>query len=184
MSNTEPPEQVASFPAFHGTEPFLQCTYAQPACGCKIVGAGTLPHPLRIEWCALHKEAHGFEHLLDVLIDYLRQAAGVAERTATLSPAEILILMHELRASMHPEHAQLHAEATEETEGTLPGSCAYRVVRNAARVCVKGGLFFEEQGGLREEWGKNWKEIFAGSLEEAKKLGDLTLPPFEEQKAS
>lgn len=33
--------------------------YKQSRCGCKVVGTGTLPDPLRVEFCAGHqKDAH------------------------------------------------------------------------------------------------------------------------------
>lgn len=36
---------------------FLQATYKLPPCGCQIAGAGTGPQPLRIVFCAKHREA-------------------------------------------------------------------------------------------------------------------------------
>lgn len=37
-----------------GKEGFIQCTYRNPACGCRVIGAGTLQHPLTIEYCVGH----------------------------------------------------------------------------------------------------------------------------------
>ena len=38
-------------------EPGLQATFKVQPCGCKIVGNGTLPHPLDIEYCPKHAAA-------------------------------------------------------------------------------------------------------------------------------
>ena len=35
----------------------------------------------------------------------------------------------------------------------------------------KDGDFFEEQGGLVEDWGKDWKPLAASSLEDAREKG-------------
>lgn len=52
------------FPSFARKEmdeqgtPFLSnCSYKEKKCGCKIVGNGTLHHPLEIEFCSKHKSA-------------------------------------------------------------------------------------------------------------------------------
>lgn len=53
----------------------------------------------------------------------------------------------------------------------------YFVMRNAGRaVFVKHGPFFVSQGGLTEDWGKNWKRIRAGSLKHARQVGEELLP--------
>ena len=40
-----------------GTGHLLNCTFATQPCGCKIIGNGTIPHPLEIEWCPKHAAA-------------------------------------------------------------------------------------------------------------------------------
>ncbi|MFU5001894.1 dATP/dGTP pyrophosphohydrolase domain-containing protein [Pseudomonas paraeruginosa] len=53
----------------------------------------------------------------------------------------------------------------------------YFVMRNAGgAVFVKHGLFFVSQGGLTEDWGKNWTRIRAGSLKHARQIGEGLLP--------
>ncbi len=53
----------------------------------------------------------------------------------------------------------------------------YFVMRNAGgAVFVKHGPFFVSQGGLTEDWGKNWKRIRAGSLKHARQVGEELLP--------
>ncbi|HBO4117078.1 dATP/dGTP pyrophosphohydrolase domain-containing protein [Pseudomonas aeruginosa] len=53
----------------------------------------------------------------------------------------------------------------------------YFVMRNAGgAVFVKHGPFFVSQGGLTEDWGKNWKHIRAGSLMHARQVGEELLP--------
>lgn len=48
---------------------------------------------------------------------------------------------------------------------------AYYVHYNGTSVFVKDVEFFEEQGGLTEPWGKNWKILFAESIEDAREKG-------------
>lgn len=43
-------------------------------------------------------------------------------------------------------------------------------------VFVKHGPFFRDQGGLTEDWGKNWTRIRAGSLKHARQIGEGLLP--------
>ncbi|HCR1227040.1 TPA: DUF550 domain-containing protein [Pseudomonas aeruginosa] len=53
----------------------------------------------------------------------------------------------------------------------------YFVMRNAGgAVFVKHGPFFRDQGGLTEDWGKNWTRIRAGSLKHARQIGEGLLP--------
>ncbi|WP_337058178.1 dATP/dGTP pyrophosphohydrolase domain-containing protein [Pseudomonas sp. USHLN015] len=53
----------------------------------------------------------------------------------------------------------------------------YFAHRNAGnKVFVKGGQFFRDQGGLTQEWGKNWTRIKADSLEQARKIAEEVLP--------
>ncbi|MEQ0846885.1 hypothetical protein ABLS81_23070, partial [Pseudomonas aeruginosa] len=56
----------------------------------------------------------------------------------------------------------------------------YFVMRNAGgAVFVKHGPFFVSQGGLTEDWGKNWKRIRTGSLKHARQVvGEELLPRF------
>ncbi len=69
-------------------------------------------------------------------------------------------------------------------EGLVPGPDAaraderpYYVHRNSGgAVFVKEGEFFEQQGGLTEEWGKHWTVVQACSIEHARAIGELTLP--------
>ena len=39
-------------------------------------------------------------------------------------------------------------------------------------VYVKEGEFFKNQGGLVEDWGKNWTPVEAESIEHARKIGE------------
>lgn len=36
-------------------EQFIQCTYKDEPCGCKIIGGGTLQQPLAIKYCEKHE---------------------------------------------------------------------------------------------------------------------------------
>lgn len=48
----------------------------------------------------------------------------------------------------------------------------YYTVKNCGgAVFVKEGKFFEQQGGLKEEWGSTWKKVRATSIEHARELG-------------
>jgi hypothetical protein len=49
----------------------------------------------------------------------------------------------------------------------------YYVHFNGAAWFVKDGKFFESQGGLKEEWGKNWKPLYADSIEHARCKAEL-----------
>ena len=49
----------------------------------------------------------------------------------------------------------------------------YYILIKPHAVYVKEGEFFESQGGLEEEWGKNWKLIEATSIEHARSMGEL-----------
>jgi hypothetical protein len=40
-------------------------------------------------------------------------------------------------------------------------------------VYVKEGDFFESQGGLKEDWGKDWQCVYADGIEHARLLGEL-----------
>lgn len=51
------------------------------------------------------------------------------------------------------------------------GLKAYYVHYNGTSVFVKEADFFREQGGLTKRWGKNWKKIFAKSIEDARERG-------------
>lgn len=42
---------------------------------------------------------------------------------------------------------------------------------NGAAIFVKAGLFFQQQGGLTEEWGKAWRSVEANSIEDAREKG-------------
>lgn len=46
------------------------------------------------------------------------------------------------------------------------------IMVNEAGVYVKDGDFFVQQGGLKEPWGKNWKEIDADGLNHARMIGE------------
>lgn len=47
----------------------------------------------------------------------------------------------------------------------------YYVLITESNVGTKDGQFFEEQGGLREPWGKAWEPIEATSLYDARNQG-------------
>ena len=57
---------------YSGEEPFVQATYRDHGCGCRIVGNGTLPHPLAIKWCPEHAAA-------PELLESLRSTAGILQ---------------------------------------------------------------------------------------------------------
>lgn len=48
----------------------------------------------------------------------------------------------------------------------------YYVLIEPYAVYVKEGKFFKDQGGLKEEWGKNWKPIIAEGIEHARLIGE------------
>jgi len=54
---------------------------------------------------------------------------------------------------------------------SLPGPGLYYILETHAGVYVKEGKFFESQGGLTEDWGKNWRPVNADSIEHAKSMG-------------
>ena len=52
----------------------------------------------------------------------------------------------------------------------------YYVLKTWANaVFVKEAEFFKSQGGLKDEWGKNWKRIKATSIEDARRIAQETL---------
>lgn len=51
----------------------------------------------------------------------------------------------------------------------------YYVLWNGGAWVAKDGEFFESQGGLKEEWGKDWIPIYADSLEHARDAAKLRL---------
>lgn len=56
-------------------------------------------------------------------------------------------------------------------------SDVYYVHRNSGnKVFVKGGDFFEKQGGLTDPWGKSWRKVHASSIEDARAIGEEILP--------
>ncbi len=58
--------------------------------------------------------------------------------------------------------------------GHLP---TYYIHRNSAGVVfVKESAFFAKQGGLKQDWGRNWISITANSIEDARLRGDQILP--------
>lgn len=69
------------------------------------------------------------------------------------------------------EHEAFPGEAPPITERT------YFVLRNAGgAVFVKHGPYFAEQGGTYLRWGKNWKRVEADSIDQAREIGERTLP--------
>lgn len=44
----------------------------------------------------------------------------------------------------------------------------FYVNNNGHSWFVKEAQFFEDQGGLTEPWGQNWKPIWANSIEDAR----------------
>ncbi|HFQ9158683.1 TPA: hypothetical protein ACHTN5_001537 [Pseudomonas aeruginosa] len=67
------------------------------------------------------------------------------------------------------QHLHRQRRFSERTFG--PGSRAA-----GGAVFVKHGPFFRDQGGLTEDWGKNWTRIRAGSLKHARQVGEELLP--------
>lgn len=65
-------------------------------------------------------------------------------------------------------HDQIAKEDAQQTEHR-PGK--YRVLRQGNTVYVKDAEYFESQGGLKEKWGRNWIEIEADSIADARKKG-------------
>lgn len=61
----------------------------------------------------------------------------------------------------------------------------YMVHANSAgSVFVKSLLFFAQQGGFSQEWGRRWTPVVASDLEDARREGCRTLPlarPYERQ---
>jgi hypothetical protein len=48
----------------------------------------------------------------------------------------------------------------------------YYTMKNSGNaIFVKEGRFFEQQGGLVQEWGSRWKKVRALSIEHARKIG-------------
>lgn len=48
----------------------------------------------------------------------------------------------------------------------------FRILVEPWATYVKDADFFEAQGGLREPWGKNWREVEAEDIEAARAIGD------------
>lgn len=46
----------------------------------------------------------------------------------------------------------------------------YYVTYNGGAWFVKESAFFLTQGGLSQDWGRNWRPISAGSIEDARRL--------------
>lgn len=49
--------------------PVLSATYAKRACGCEVVGNGTLPHPLDVKFCKVHAVAPALLQAVTELLD-------------------------------------------------------------------------------------------------------------------
>lgn len=50
----------------------------------------------------------------------------------------------------------------------------YYTLKNAGgAIFVKEGRFFEQQGGLVQDWGSHWKKVRATSIEHARELGAI-----------
>jgi hypothetical protein len=49
----------------------------------------------------------------------------------------------------------------------------YYVLIQPWAIYVKEGKFFEEQQGLKEDWGKAWTPVDATSIEHARTIGEL-----------
>ena len=47
----------------------------------------------------------------------------------------------------------------------------YRILVKPWAVYVKEEPFFESQGGLTKEWGKDWESVEADSIEHARSIG-------------
>lgn len=76
-----------------------------------------------------------------------------------------------LHYNLQVKHEQIAKEDAEQTEHR-PG--LYRVIRQGKIVYVKSSSYFEFQGGLTEPWGKNWVEITADSINDAREKGMST----------
>lgn len=50
------------------------------------------------------------------------------------------------------------------------------ILSNGAAIFVKTAEFFAAQGGLTEDWGRAWRPVVAGNIEDARALGDLMFP--------
>ena len=57
----------------------------------------------------------------------------------------------------------------------IPTKNYYVLKTWAGAVFVKEADFFKSQGGLKEDWGKNWKRIKATSIEDARRIAQETL---------
>ena len=62
---------------------------------------------------------------------------------------------------------------TERIQVTPPAveSDYYTLKNSGNAIFVKEGRFFEQQGGLVQEWGSSWRKVRATSIEHARKLG-------------
>ena len=47
----------------------------------------------------------------------------------------------------------------------------YYILIKPWAVYVKDGQFFIDQGGLKNDWGKNWVPVWANSFDEARQIG-------------
>jgi hypothetical protein len=48
---------------------------------------------------------------------------------------------------------------------------SYHILIQPTAVYVKESDFFKSQGGLEEDWGKNWQQVYADSIEHARTIG-------------
>lgn len=110
------PFAIGAAPQYCGPEPLLQAIYREPGCGCRVVGNGTLPHPLAISYCPKH--------------------AAAPEMAEALS--RLVALVDETQSNSEGRYPAPDPGCLECTEGTTPahlqtGPCAYHDARAALR---------------------------------------------------
>jgi hypothetical protein len=74
------PTVVARHNAYDGEHPFIQCVTSPAACGCQIIGNGTCPHPLEIQFCRKHSSTADLIEACKLLVAYWDRTASPVDK--------------------------------------------------------------------------------------------------------
>jgi hypothetical protein len=100
-----------------------------------------------------------------------------AERRALSGSVEdqARALTERLRAgTLTRERLELAAYVGHEAAATAAGWTGHHVLDRGPHSMVKASDFFASQGGLTQEWGRSWRQVFAAGLEEARAQAALS----------
>lgn len=70
--------EVQKYAAEHGTHRLMGAVIQSKPCGCTVDGAGNIPSPVRVEFCAMHRNAENLKKALD---EAAHECANASEDT-------------------------------------------------------------------------------------------------------